>query len=138
MLVIDAENTTGRICDARPLDRDKLRVIKEGLGPDDRIVASGLMQARRAQRCGRKQGAELTETGAAGARARRSSGGRMRISHFFIDRPIFASVISIMFVILGGGASACRSRNIRRSPRRPSPSLASIPAPAPKSWPRPS
>ena len=27
----------------------------------------------------------------------------MRLSHFFIDRPIFASVISIGFVILGGG-----------------------------------
>jgi hydrophobe/amphiphile efflux-1 (HAE1) family protein len=30
----------------------------------------------------------------------------MRISHFFIDRPIFASVISIVFVILGGVAFA--------------------------------
>jgi len=28
----------------------------------------------------------------------------MRISHFFIDRPIFASVLSIVFVILGGVA----------------------------------
>src|SRR5687768_16926577 len=28
----------------------------------------------------------------------------MRISHFFIDRPIFASVISIVVVILGGVA----------------------------------
>ena len=28
----------------------------------------------------------------------------MHISHFFIDRPIFASVISIVFVILGGVA----------------------------------
>jgi hydrophobe/amphiphile efflux-1 (HAE1) family protein len=28
-------------------------------------------------------------------------GGSVRISHFFIDRPIFASVISIIFVILG-------------------------------------
>ncbi len=28
----------------------------------------------------------------------------MRISHFFIDRPIFASVIAIVFVILGGVA----------------------------------
>jgi multidrug efflux pump subunit AcrB len=28
----------------------------------------------------------------------------MRISHFFIDRPIFAAVISIVFVILGGVA----------------------------------
>ena len=26
----------------------------------------------------------------------------MRISHFFIDRPIFASVLSIVFIILGG------------------------------------
>src|SRR6201993_169202 len=30
----------------------------------------------------------------------------MRISHFFIDRPIFASVVSIIFVILGGRALA--------------------------------
>ena len=28
----------------------------------------------------------------------------MRISHFFIDRPIFAGVLSIVFVILGGVA----------------------------------
>ncbi len=28
----------------------------------------------------------------------------MRISHFFIDRPIFAAVLSIVFVILGGVA----------------------------------
>src|SRR5947208_16154151 len=28
----------------------------------------------------------------------------MRISHFFIDRPIFAAVISIVFVIIGGVA----------------------------------
>ena len=28
----------------------------------------------------------------------------MRLSHFFIDRPIFASVVSIVFVILGGVA----------------------------------
>src|ERR1700739_1275291 len=26
----------------------------------------------------------------------------MRISHFFIDRPIFAAVVSIVFLILGG------------------------------------
>ena len=25
----------------------------------------------------------------------------MRMSHFFIDRPIFASVVSVVFVILG-------------------------------------
>ena len=26
----------------------------------------------------------------------------MRFSHFFIDRPIFAAVLSVVFVILGG------------------------------------
>jgi multidrug efflux pump subunit AcrB len=26
----------------------------------------------------------------------------MRFTHFFIDRPIFAAVVSIVFVILGG------------------------------------
>ena len=30
----------------------------------------------------------------------------MRISHFFIDRPIFACVLSIVFVILGAVAYA--------------------------------
>src|SRR5262245_40005522 len=30
----------------------------------------------------------------------------MRLSHFFIDRPIFASVVSIVFVILGAVACA--------------------------------
>ena len=34
-------------------------------------------------------------------RKRRSNRRDMRISHFFIDRPIFASVLSIVFVILG-------------------------------------
>ena len=28
----------------------------------------------------------------------------MKISHFFIERPIFASVVSIVFIILGGVA----------------------------------
>src|SRR3989304_5661961 len=39
-------------------------------------------------------------------RARPSKAGDMRISHFFIDRPIFASVVSIVFVLLGGVAFA--------------------------------
>src|SRR5712671_3890700 len=30
----------------------------------------------------------------------------MRFSHFFIDRPIFASVVSVVFVILGAVAFA--------------------------------
>ena len=62
----------------------------------------------------------------------------MRISHFFIDRPIFAAVVSIVIVILGAVSfCACRSRNIPRSRRRSSTSPANIRAPAPRSSPRP-
>src|ERR1700741_4791586 len=41
----------------------------------------------------------------------------MKIAHFFIDRPIFASVIAIVIVILGGVAFA-------RLPVAPSPEIA--------------
>ena len=61
----------------------------------------------------------------------------MRFSHFFIDRPIFASVLSIIILIVGGIAQrACRSRNIPRSPRPPSTSPRPIPAPRPRSSPQ--
>ena len=38
----------------------------------------------------------------------------MKFAHFFIDRPIFAAVISIIFVLAGarGDARRCRSRSI--------------------------
>ena len=51
VMVVDAQDT------ARPkyvtlgqLTSDNLRVIKDGIGPDDRIVVSGLMQARPGQK----------------------------------------------------------------------------------------
>lgn len=47
LLVVDAENTTRqKYIVPGQLTPDGLRVIKEGLGPDDRVVISGLMQAR--------------------------------------------------------------------------------------------
>jgi multidrug efflux pump subunit AcrB len=57
----------------------------------------------------------------------------MKISRFFIDRPIFASVLSIVFIILGG-VSFIRLP-IAQYPeiaRRSSMSAASIPAPMPE------
>ena len=61
----------------------------------------------------------------------------MRISHFFIDRPIFAAVVSIVFVILGAvslrapaGRAISRDRAAGHQRHR-----ASIPAPAPRSSP---
>ena len=78
-------------------------MIKDGLAADDRVIVNGLMRA--------KPGQKVTpQTGSAAPRqAGRQRGAEigaaiMRISHFFIDRPIFAGVLSIVFVILGGVA----------------------------------
>ena len=62
----------------------------------------------------------------------------MRISHFFIDRPIFAvgRLDRVRHPRRRRLVRACRSRSIRRSRRRSSTSPASIPAPAPRSSPR--
>ena len=70
--------------------------------PDDRVIVNGLMRAR--------PGAKVDAAGAGRAAPRRRPAGEDElerrddddISHFFIDRPIFASVLSIVFIILGG------------------------------------
>ena len=61
-------------------------------------------------------------------------------SRFFIERPIFANVIAIMTMLVGGVAlvRACRSSSTRRSRRRPSRSRPSIPGPTPRCSPTPS
>jgi RND family efflux transporter MFP subunit len=47
VMVIDAQDTARqRYVTLGQLTSDNLRVIKDGIGPDDRIVVSGLMQAR--------------------------------------------------------------------------------------------
>ncbi len=44
----------------------------------------------------------------------------MKLSHFFIDRPIFATVLSVFITLIGASPiSPCRSRNIPTSRRRP-------------------
>jgi multidrug efflux system membrane fusion protein len=63
----------------------------------------------------------------------------MDISRFFIDRPRFAAVLSILVFLLGcWPCSSCRSPNIRRSHRRRSwcgrSSLARTPASSPRRW----
>ena len=65
--VIDAQDI------ARPkyvtlgqLTSDDLRVIKDGIGPDDRVVVSGLMQARPGQKVRpEEQGAKPVASGGA-------------------------------------------------------------------------
>jgi multidrug efflux pump subunit AcrA (membrane-fusion protein) len=47
VIVIDAQDTAHpKYVTLGQLTSDNLRVIKDGIGPDDRIVVSGLMQAR--------------------------------------------------------------------------------------------
>ena len=122
------------------LTSDDLRVIKEGLDAEDRVIVNGLMRARPGSE-GHAGGAGATPAPrrAAGAPQQPSSGRQpMRISHFFIDRPIFASVVSIVFVILGGVsllAAADRAISGDRAADHHR-DRASIPAPAPKSSPR--
>ena len=89
VLVVDAENvarskyvTLGQLV-------GNLRVIKDGLEPDDRVIVNGLMRARPGTKVTpQEQGARRQPA----RRRRRTRARAMRISHFFIDRPIFASV----------------------------------------------
>ena len=67
-------------------------------------------------------------------RRRRIAAG-MRLSHFFIDRPIFAAVISIVFVILGVMSfSRWRSRNIPEIAPPTDQRHRAISGATPKSW----
>ena len=78
---------------------DGLRVVREGLAATDKVVLDGL--ANPMVRPGAKvvpQKGEISRRKAANDR----SAQPMRFSHFFIDRPIFASVLSIIILIVGG------------------------------------
>ena len=51
VVVIDGQDTARqKYVTLGQLTSDNLRVIKEGIGPDDRVVVSGLMQARAGQK----------------------------------------------------------------------------------------
>jgi RND family efflux transporter MFP subunit len=69
VIVIDAQDTAHpKYVTLGQLTSDNLRVIKDGIGPDDRIVVSGLMQARPGAKVRpEEQGAKPAQGGAAGA-----------------------------------------------------------------------
>ena len=51
VLVVDSSNTAReKYVTLGQTTPDGLRVIKDGIGPDDRVVVSGLMQARAGQK----------------------------------------------------------------------------------------
>ena len=67
----------------------ELRVITSGIGPDDRVVVSGLLVAVPGQKV--EPQLRTASTGGAGA----------MISKFFIERPVLANVIAILMVVIG-------------------------------------
>ena len=101
------QHRAAEIRHARSARSTDLRVIKDGLAADDRVIVNGLMRVRPGQKvnaAGAGRGAAAGAAGRAGAsRTEPAKRDRapMRISHFFIDRPIFAAVVSIVIVILG-------------------------------------
>ena len=149
----------GRRRRREPVDR------RIGLAAGDKVIVDGIAKLQPGRR--RSRWAARRRTGAPAAPpARRRQGRRLRqrrkaaprtapksaprpsperetplmFSRFFIDRPIFAAVISMFLVLAGPGRDArrCRSRSTRRSRRRSSPCRRSIRARPPRCSSRPS
>ena len=103
VLVVDEDNTAvAEIRHARPASpRTTCASSRTGSTAADSVVVNGLMRARPGQKVTPQEPGRGRRRPAGEEIAERSP---MRISHFFIDRPIFASVVSIVFVILGAVA----------------------------------
>ena len=83
---------------------DGLRVIRSGLAPTDRIVIDGLQRARPGRRSSPRTARSKpprNRPSPDALRTPRDGAALMRFSHFFIDRPIFAGVISIILTLVG-------------------------------------
>ena len=125
-----------------------LRVIASGLKPDERIIVSGLQRVRPGMTVDPKP-AEMSRRslGGRGRRTRRLASGidqaprtRKRLmARFFIDRPVFAWVISIV-IVLAGLAAAWMSAGGAISGDHAAHGASDLPvsrAPAPWWWPTP-
>ena len=195
--VLDADNKVQyRRVTTGALQEDGLRVIEEGLKPDDWVVVGGLQQVRPRMRSGRSRSpcrrspaararrppiaeparpprhgrASQRHAVAEGRSARPSADARnpsrrsprpdqgvqpqpeilpvshstrdghpstAMISRFFIDRPIFATVLSVVITLIGGIALYCPadrpvSPDHAAGHRR---SRSTTPAPTPRWWP---
>jgi hypothetical protein len=90
------------------------RVIREGLDGTKRLD-----RQRPDARPPRRNHHPADGTAAGRREAAESTDGErtMRFAHFFVDRPIFAAVISIVLLLSAASPTpSCRSRNIPRSP----------------------
>jgi hypothetical protein len=78
---------------------DGLRIVREGVAPDERIVVAGIQKMHPASWWTPEE--RRIDAPAAPIRPCPREARDMNISRFFIDRPIFAAVLSIVTVILG-------------------------------------
>lgn len=88
---------------------DGVRVVRSGVGAEDKVVVGGLQRAPRPAR----HAAGAADRGAAhdpanGRATGRAAGERhaMNPGRFFIDRPIFAIVLSLVILVVGGIAAS--------------------------------
>ena len=78
-----------------------LRVIASGLAPTDRVVIGGLANPFVRPGVDGRRRARRDDPSSPDSQLRRGPSKPMRFSHFFIDRPIFAAVLSIILTIAG-------------------------------------
>ena len=118
-------------------------VVLDGLKAGEQVMVDGFqkMRARRAGEAGAVAAAPAPAPAASAAAPRRPRGlgapvdGAARMAQFFIDRPIFAWVIALFILVLGGVAiTQLPVRSTRRWRRRRSSSPPSTPAPRRRRW----
>jgi hypothetical protein len=79
---------------------DGYRLIRSGLTGDETIVVAGLQRVRPGAKV-TPQRQELPPVGSSSDPPGPLEHDPMRFAHFFVDRPIFASVLSILLVLVG-------------------------------------
>ena len=75
-----------------------MRVIDKGVTENDRVVVAGMLRAIPGQKVDPQAAPQQPLPRAS---AIRNASGRVMISKFFIERPVFANVIAILMVVIG-------------------------------------
>src|SRR5262249_47469014 len=81
-----------------------LRVIRDGVQPEDWVIVKGVQRVKTGAKVNPiKQAMPDAPSSPPERTAQQANGGRgaMQFSRFFIDRPIFATVLALVIVIIG-------------------------------------
>ena len=129
LLVVNGDNLVEqRHVRAGQLEDGGLRVIEDGLKPEDRVVTAGLLRAIP----GQKVDPQLQKSEQPAHRLGRTT---CIISKFFIERPVLSNVIALLMVLIGG--VALFKLAVAQYPDVVPPTVqvtSAIPARAPGSW----